>query len=165
LIRDQPYYEHCSIVATVRKLFCGAPAAVAPPFNWREAQAPTFENLLALDNPRPDIKLPVPFASPGVTPADIAAANLLVATVNTLSIQAAAGDPTAEQSVITPAALPKQPPDTRSPTDLMVLMAEAMNYSLQQQGIKPPMDINTIYSAQDAVNFIRQANAAVTGAA
>ena len=44
-------------------------------------------------------------------------------------------------------------------------MAQAMNYSLQKQGIKAPMDINTIYSAQDAANFIRQANAAVAGAA
>jgi hypothetical protein len=109
LIRDQPYYEHCSIVATVRKLFCGAPPDIAPPFNWREAQAPTFENLLVLDNPRPNIQLPVPFASPAVTPAEIASANELATTVNTLSIQAAAGDPAAEQAVITPAALPKQP--------------------------------------------------------
>jgi len=164
LIRDQPFYEHCSIVATVRKLFCGAPPDIAPPFNWREAQAPTFENLLVLDNPRPNIQLPVPFASPGVTPAEIAAASELATTVNTLSVQAAAGDPAAEQAVITPAALPKQPSSTRSPTDLMVQMAQAMNYSLAQKGITPPMDINTIYSAQDAANFIRQANAAITGA-
>jgi phospholipase C len=162
-IRDQPFYEHCSIVATVRNLFCGPGAA--RPFNWREAQAPTFENLLVLDKPRPDVKLPDAVASAGVTPDDIAAANRMVASVNTLSLQAAAHNPAAEQAVITPAALPKQPPASRSPTDLMMLMAQSMNYSLQQRGIKPPTDINTIYTAQDAANFIRQANAAAGGAA
>jgi phospholipase C len=162
-IRDQPFYEHCSIVATVRKLFCG-PAA-ATPFNWREAQAPTFDNLLVLDEPRANIVLPNPVASAGITPADVAAANQMASSINTLSIQAAAGNPAAEQATITPAALPKQPPATRSPTDLMLLMAQSMNYSLQQRGIKPPADINTIYTAQDAANFIQQANAAATGAA
>ena len=162
-VRDQPFYEHCSIVATVRNLFCGPGAA--RPFNWREAQAPTFENLLVLDKPRPDVKLPDAVASAGVTPAEIAAANRMVASVNTLSLQAAAHNPAAEQAVITPAALPKQPPTSRSPTDLMMLMAQSMNYSLQQRGIKPPTDINTIYTAQNAANFIRQANAAAGGAA
>jgi hypothetical protein len=38
------------------------------PFNWREAQAPTFEDILALDdgNLNPDVKLPAPFVSAGV---------------------------------------------------------------------------------------------------
>jgi hypothetical protein len=147
----------------MRKLFCG-PAA-STPFNWREAQVPTFENLLVLDNPRPDVVLPDAVASAGVTPADIAAANQMVTSINTLSIQAAAHDAAAEQALITPAALPKQPPASRSPTDLMMLMAQSMNYSLQQRGIRPPAYINTIYTAQDAAKFIRQANAAAGGAA
>lgn len=37
-------FDHCSIVATVRKLFC----LDKRPFNWREAQAATFENVLNL---------------------------------------------------------------------------------------------------------------------
>jgi phospholipase C len=71
-------YEHCSIVATVRKLFCGVNAQ--EPFNWREAQAPTFENILTLDdaNLNPDIKLPPPFISAGPTPANHSASELMV---------------------------------------------------------------------------------------
>jgi phospholipase C len=65
-------YEHCSIVATVRNLFCGPNAQ--NPFNWREAQAPTFVNLLTLDNPRPDVQLPAPVASAGIGAAQIRAA-------------------------------------------------------------------------------------------
>jgi phospholipase C len=34
-------FDHCSIVATVRKLFCLDKA----PFNWREAQAATFDDI------------------------------------------------------------------------------------------------------------------------
>ena len=84
--------------------------------------------------------------------------------INTLTLQAAAKDPAAAQEIITAAALPKQPPDTRSPTDLQMLMARAMDSSLKQRGLTPPSDINSIYSAQDAANFIRQANAVASGA-
>lgn len=38
-------FDHCSIVATVRKLFC----LDKTPFNWREAQAATFDDILNLD--------------------------------------------------------------------------------------------------------------------
>ncbi len=71
VINDRDY-EHCSIVATVRKLFCGPNAQ--NPFNWREAQAPTFENLLVLDTVRPDVQLPAPVASAGLSAPQIQAA-------------------------------------------------------------------------------------------
>lgn len=70
-------FDHCSIVATVRKLFCLDKA----PFNWREAQATTFDDILNLDpaNIRKDkLALPAPFVSAGApshpqvrTPSDL----------------------------------------------------------------------------------------------
>ena len=65
----QPF-DHCSIVATVRKLFC-LPADQTP-FNWREAQAPTFDNVLNLaptDIRTDAVPLPPPFVSAGAAPA------------------------------------------------------------------------------------------------
>jgi hypothetical protein len=59
-------YDHCSVVSTVRKLFCN-PAS--QPLNWREAQAATFENILTLTgaNIRTDVvNLPEPVVSSGV---------------------------------------------------------------------------------------------------
>jgi phospholipase C len=56
-------FDHCSIVATVRKLFCIDKA----PFNWREAQAATFDEILNLptDQVRKDrVVLPNPVVSP-----------------------------------------------------------------------------------------------------
>jgi phospholipase C len=83
VINDRDY-EHCSIVATVRKLFCGVNAK--NPFNWREAQAPTFENLLTLDNPRADVQLPAPVASAPLTAAQIQAATQAIAANNTITL-------------------------------------------------------------------------------
>jgi phospholipase C len=63
-------YEHASVVATVRKLFCPG----SQPINWREAQAPTFDDVLTLAGPeiRNDIvDLPDPVISAGI---DLAAA-------------------------------------------------------------------------------------------
>lgn len=57
-------FDHCSIVATVRKLFC----LDKTPFNWREAQAATFDNILNLSpaNVRTDpVVPPAPFVSAG----------------------------------------------------------------------------------------------------
>ncbi|MGA8430394.1 MAG: alkaline phosphatase family protein [Candidatus Sulfotelmatobacter sp.] len=124
-------YEHCSIVATVRKLFCGPNAQ--NPFNWREAQAPTFENLLTLDTPRPDVQLPAPIASSGPS---------------ALQIQASAQD---------------EPPS--KPSDLMLAMVRAMNYSLEQRGITPPADVANIQTAQEAVDFMAVAKTAAGGGA
>jgi phospholipase C len=55
-------FDHCSIVATVRKLFC----LDKTPFNWREKQAATFDDVLNLneDQVRTDlVTLPPPFVS------------------------------------------------------------------------------------------------------
>lgn len=70
-------FDHCSIVATVRKLFC----LDQTPFNWREAQAATFHDIpnLSLENIRTDqVVLPPPFVSAGAptrpqvrTPSDL----------------------------------------------------------------------------------------------
>jgi phospholipase C len=58
-------YEHSSVVATVRKLFCPG----TQPLNWREAQAPTFDDVLVLtgDAIRTDVvDLPAPVVSAGI---------------------------------------------------------------------------------------------------
>jgi phospholipase C len=152
-------YEHCSIVATVRKLFCGVNAK--NPFNWREAQAPTFENVLTLDTPRPDVDLPDPVAAATVTSAHIQAAVQTLASGNITSPQAAAQDQS--ETIIRATALPKRPPSNPKPSDLMLAMVRAMNYSLQQRGITPPSDAKNIYTAQDAANFMAAANRAAAG--
>jgi phospholipase C len=158
VINDQDY-EHCSIVGTVRKLFCGVNAK--NPFNWREAQAPTFENLLTLDAPRQDVTLPPPVGSALVTSAHIQAAVQAIASSDTTSRQAAAQDQS--ETIIRATALPKQPPANPKPSDLMLTMVRAMDYSLRQRGIVPPSDVKSIYSAQDAANFMAAANRAAAG--
>jgi phospholipase C len=140
-------FEHSSIVATVRKMFCTDKV----PFNWREAQAPTFEGILDLDVPRPDLRLPLPFVSAAPTAADIQVAHAAIAAGVTTPV---AGAPTA---VIQATALPKQPPAIRKPTDLMMLMAGAMEHSMNILGIKPPTSLKQIYTAQDAVNYLNHA--------
>jgi phospholipase C len=147
-------YDHCSIVATVRKLFCG----VKDPFNWREAQAPSFENVLTLDNPRPDVVLPPPVASAPLTANQIHAATEILVSNHTINLQA--GPQNESDKIIHAAAIPKQPPSKAKPTDLMLAMARAINYSLEQRGIAPPSDVKNIYTAQDAANFISAANVA-----
>jgi len=141
-------FDHCSIVSTVRKLFCDDPT----PFNWREAQAPSFDDLVDLDAPRPDITLPPPFASPGVTNAEIAVAHQAEALVH----QGAAPQ-TAANGVIQAAALPKLPPAQRKPTDLVMKMAQAMAHSLDKRGLKTPTSVNEIYSSQDAADYLKNA--------
>ena len=92
-------------MATVRKLFC----ADQRPFNWREAQAPTFEKMLVLDVPRPDVVLPNPFISAEPTRADIdAAAQALAAIDAPVHLQAAGAAPL----VIQASALPGTPPSS-----------------------------------------------------
>src|ERR1700730_8923460 len=158
VINDQDY-EHCSIVGTVRKLFCGVNAK--HPFNWREAQAPTFENMLTLDAPRQDVTPPPPVGSALVTSAHIQEAVQAIASSNTTSRQAAAQDQS--ETIIRATALPKQPPANPKPSDLMLAMVRAMDYSLRQRGIVPPSDVKSIYSAQDAANFMTAANRAAAG--
>jgi len=101
-IITQPF-DHCSIVATVRKLFC----LDKTPFNWREAQAATFENVLNLppDQVRTDrVELPPPVvAAPPSDPAPAPDAAFALAT-----------------------AKPKVPPPVHKPTDLALAMAAAL---------------------------------------
>jgi phospholipase C len=119
IINNQDY-EHSSVVATVRKLFCPD----TTPLTWREAQAATFENVLTLegDDIRNDVvDLPPSVTSPGVV--NISAAE-----------------------------------ETRGPTDLLVLITRTMHYSLQQRGIKPPGDPDTLTTASQFENYLQQAN-------
>jgi phospholipase C len=113
-------YEHSSVVATVRKLFCPG----SQPLNWREAQAPTFDDVLTLmgsDIRNDVVKLPDPVVSVGV---DLAAAAA---------------------------------PEPRSPTDLSVLMARAMQHSLIQRGLKPPGDVANLTTSAQVAEFLEQA--------
>lgn len=113
-------YEHSSVVATVRKLFCPS----SKPLTWREAQAATFENVLTLtgDDIRTDVvSLPDPIISAGT---DISA--------------------NAESLV------------PRSPTDLSVLMAGAMEYSLKQRGLKPPGDHTTLTNSTEVSAYLKK---------
>ena len=119
IINDRDY-EHSSVVATVRKLFCPD----TPPLTWREAQAATFENVLTLEGNdiRDDIvPLPTWFTSPGVV--NLSAAEAL-----------------------------------RKPTDLSVLLAQTMHYSLKQRGIEPPGDPNTMTTAAQFAAYLKQAS-------
>jgi phospholipase C len=140
-IISQPF-DHCSIVATVRKLFC----LDKTPFNWREAQAATFENILnlAVEDVRTDhVVLPAPVVA-APPPDAIAAANAAFATAT---------------------AHPKIPPAVRKPTDLALSMAKAMEYTMEQLHVKTKMAASQIYSAQDAADFLNDAATALTGAA
>jgi phospholipase C len=115
LASGQPF-DHCSIVATVRKLFCDA--ADQKPFNWREAQAPTFDGVLNLapaDARTDTVTLPPPFVSAGGTP-------------------------------------PIQP---HTPSDLTMYMAQSMQRAADTLGIKLNTHATDIYSAQDALDFLR----------
>ena len=119
VISDQDY-DHSSVVATVRKLFCQGTSALT----WREVQAATFENVLTLEGDaiRSDVvDLPLPVISPGVV--DVKAAE-----------------------------------EVRGPTDLSVLIAKAMNYSLQQRGLQSPGNPDTLTTASQVADFLRQAN-------
>jgi len=109
-------FDHCSIVATVRTLFC----LDKKPFNWREAQAATFDNILNLSpaNIRTDnVVLPAPFVSAGAPPQ----------------------------------------PQVRTPSDLTMYVAQSIQAAADALGVKLNMHVNDIYSAQDAVEFLRQA--------
>jgi len=68
-------FDHCSIVATVRKMFC----ADKTPFNWREAQAATFDDILNRDQARIDRVVP---PNPVVSPPPAAAAAARVPPAN-----------------------------------------------------------------------------------
>jgi len=114
-------YEHSSVVATVRKLFCPD----SQPLNWREAQAPTFDDVLTLtgDSIRNDVvELPDPVVSAGI------------------DVSAGAAEPV-----------------FRAPTDLSVLMAHTMEFSLEQRGLEPPGDFRTLTNSAEVVAYLQKA--------
>lgn len=150
------YFEHSSIVATVRRMFCKSKT----PFNWREAQAPTFEGVLDLDDPRPDIQLPLPFVSADPSAAEIKATHDFIAAGGVAALIKQPGQPAPRMQ---PIALPDQPPKARKPTDLMVAMAGAMEYTMKQKDINPPKSLTQIYTAQDAINYLQQAGKLLLG--
>ncbi|HEY1759964.1 MAG TPA: alkaline phosphatase family protein [Bryobacteraceae bacterium] len=121
-------YEHSSVVATVRKLFCPG----SQPLNWREAQAPTFDDVLALTGS--DIRSDVVALPDPVISADV-------------DINAGADEP-----------IP------RSPTDLSVLMAGAMQFSLQQRGLAPPGDYTTLTNSTQVSAYLKKAQQISSGA-
>jgi phospholipase C len=128
VINDQDY-DHCSVVSTVRKLFCPG----SKPLNWREAQAATFENVLTLTgaSTRTDVvNLPDAVISSGV---DMSAA--------------------------------AAPPIARTPTDLSVLMAGAMEYTLQKQGLQPPGNAATLTNSTQVSAYLNQARQLLENAA
>jgi len=113
-------YQHSSVAATVRKLFCPDTS----PLTWREAQAATFDHVLTLEGSdvRTDVvELPDAIISPEIVDIDAAA-------------------------------------EIRSPTDLSVSMAKAMDYSLQQRGVEPPGDPSSLETAGQVAADLREAN-------
>ena len=140
--------------------FCGVNAK--NPFNWREAQAPTFENLLTLNSPRADVKLPEPVAAAPVTSIHIQAAVQAMAVSHNISIAASVAEGESKK-IIHATALPKQPPSDPKPSDLMMAMVQWMDLSLQQRGIAPPSDIKHIYTAQDAAKYLADAKRTAFG--
>jgi phospholipase C len=160
ILRQQ--FDHCSIVATVRKLFCLDKA----PFNWREAQALTFDGIanLADDQIRNDsVILPAPVISDGtiaiardlmLSPADrqAAAAAMTAAGVPPVGHVAAASSVTASAPQVLSA---------RKPTDLVTLMAQAMEHTLQVMGLSMQKKTGQIYSAQDASDYLHEAAATI----
>ncbi|MGA7241465.1 MAG: alkaline phosphatase family protein [Bryobacteraceae bacterium] len=153
-------FDHCSIVATVRKLFCLDKA----PFNWREGQAATFEdiaNLAAMRQDKPN--LPNATASDGTIPlpravvlsdADRAAAN---------AAMTAAGMPpaphVADQNPITPDAAAVPAANGQKPTQLTLQIAQAAQNTLTQMGKKTTTTAEEIETAQEAADFLGEAMA------
>ena len=161
-ILRQPF-DHCSIVATVRKLFC----LDKTPFNWREAQAVTFEGIanLADNQIRTDtVQLPQPVASDGnvpmardlvLTSAERDAADAAIQQAGVVPVMHAVADP-----FRTAASPPTPSPAPGQPTDLMVLMVQAMQHTLQQAGLSVPAPLGPGFTSAQATQFMQQATAA-----
>lgn len=155
-------FDHCSIVATVRKLFCLDKA----PFNWREAQAATFDgiaNQAAMRQDKPI--LPNATASDGTIPlpradvlsdADRQAANGAMAAAGM-----APAPHTADPNPITPGAAAVQAANGQKPTQLTLQIAQAVQNTLQQMGKKTATTAGQIMTSQDAAEFLGQAMAAM----
>jgi phospholipase C len=163
ILRQQ--FDHCSIVATVRKLFCLDQA----PFNWREAQAAAFDeiaNLAEAEIRQDTVVLPAPVVSDGTIPLtrDLvltdAAREAAAAAMSTAGVPAAMH--VAAKDFKTATAPPVPSPQVRKPTDLVMLMAQAMQHSLQVMGVGTQRKVSQIYSAQDASDYLQEAAALIT---
>ena len=152
-------YDHCSIVATVRKLFCNDKT----PFNWREAQAATFDDVCTLggDDVRPDINLPPPVVSAGNIPLG---RDLILSTADRQQSdqarEAQGGIVAAvatDGSAIVASAPPGQPPDPPKPTDLTMLMAQAFAHTVSVMGGTTDRSVATIATPQDAADYLSEA--------
>lgn len=155
-------FDHCSIVKTVRQLCCNSQA----PFNWREATALSFLNVanvgdagMRADKPAlPDVvtsdgNIPLQGRPPVLPAADRGAQQPVAGVVPTLAALAS--------STRVPDLPPVLPPTLRKPTDLVTLMAQAMEFSLNQEGVKLTKTTQQIYSAQDADAYLKEARDAV----
>jgi phospholipase C len=155
-------FDHCSIVKTVRELCC----KTQTPFNWRESKAASFLDISNVDNgqmrgDKPD--LPPVVTSDGNIPLQ-GRGQLLSSSARGLQQPRPTVLPTVSalaKTTRTPKLPPVIPPTLRKPTDLAVLMAQAMEFSLSQKGVKLSKTHHHIYSAQDADNFLREAREAV----
>jgi phospholipase C len=158
ILRQQ--FDHCSIVATVRKLFCDDKT----PFNWREAQATKFDEIANLDDAhiRTDtVVLPPAVASDGTIPLQrdlvLSAANReaiadTIAATGILPVVHAVAD-----NFVTANAPPVRLPSVRRPTDLVVLMAQSMANSLDVLGMKTSKNVSQIFTDQDAADYLNEA--------
>ncbi|HEV2576096.1 MAG TPA: alkaline phosphatase family protein [Acidobacteriaceae bacterium] len=158
ILADQ--FDHCSIVKTVRELFC----LDKQPFNWREAQAASFANIANLTEMRVDKPaLPDVVASDGTM--QLSARRKVLPAAHRGSQAQSPGTIQTIQALSKSTRVPKlpaqQPPKLRKPTDLTMLMAQAMEYSLHTQGINLSKSTHQIYSAQDAVNYLKEAKNAI----
>jgi phospholipase C len=164
ILRQQ--FDHCSIVATVRKLFC----TDKNPFNWREAQATTFDEIanLADDLIRQDtVVLPPPKVSDGTIPlqrdAVLTSAHRQMATEAMLAAGVPSMARVATGDFVTTSAPPVQSPQLRRPTALSRLMAQAMQHTLQVMGMSTRRKVSQIYSAQDAADYLHEAAGLIAG--
>jgi len=152
-ILSQPF-DHCSIVATARKMFC----LDKTPFNWREAQAEKFDEIANRDTVRTDrVALPPVVVSDGGIP--LKRDPVLDAAARGRALPAGGIMPTLQalaQTTRTANAPPVPTPPVVKPTDLAILMAQAMEHSLGLLGIKPSKTVHQIYSSQDAADYLHE---------
>jgi phospholipase C len=154
-------FDHCSIVATVRKLFC----VDKTPFNWREAQAATFENVANLAAMRPDKpSLPNATASDGTIPVPRAAtlsdADRQAANAAMTAAGMAPAPHVADPDPITPDTAPVPAPNQhKPPTQLTLQIAQAAQNTLTQMGKRATTTTDRIATSQDAADFLGEAMA------
>jgi len=130
ILPDQ--YDHCSIVKSVRELFC----TNQTPFTWREAQAASFANLptrATMRDDKPTLpavvvsagNIPLPADRPPILP-ESARGNFL----SQMPLMRAAAEVTPRIADVPPI----QTPQVRKPTDLVMQMAQAIAAEILQQG-------------------------------